>query len=162
MPRASQGSTSRCPSLPLPRPRFPLVRARRRPLPLPLPSAAGRRPPAAAAAAAAAGTHVKATAARASLVKWCCVYGTTAPRPVSPQSQPNGDITKTTGPTRVLSSVRAKLSYEMVTLWDTAVASAQSSLPVQSSLSPNLRATSRKRRGLLKFPASSGPGCPTN
>ena len=56
--------------------------------------------------------------------KWCCVYGTPAPCPVSPQSQPNGGNTKTTGPSKVLSLVRAKLSYKMATLWDTAGASA--------------------------------------
>ena len=74
------------------------------------------------------------------------MYGAAAPCPVSPQSQPNGGITKTTGPTRFFSLVRAKLSSKMATLWDTAGASA-------------LRGTSEQMSAfsLYKPPFGGGP-----
>ena len=97
MPRASQGYTQWCPSSP-----FPPVHPRRRP----------------------SRDTCRSRLRQSITSEWCCVYGTAAPCPVSPQSQPNGGVTKTTGPTRFLSLVRAKLSYKMATLWDTAGASA--------------------------------------
>ena len=45
-------------------------------------------------------------------------------RPVFPQSQPTGDIAKTTGPYKVPRFVRARLSYKLTSVWDTATAPA--------------------------------------